>query len=53
MGYLLAAAFLFGDIDKFVAHTLALILYYKGSYLKFLNDEITSHIIPWKMFYMQ
>jgi hypothetical protein len=52
MGYLLAAAFLFGDIDIFIAHTLTLILYYMGSYLEFLNDEITSQIIPWKTFYM-
>lgn len=26
MGYLLAAAFLFGDVDMFVAHTLTLML---------------------------
>lgn len=52
MGYLLAAAFLFGDMDMFVAHTLALILHYKGSYLEFLDDEITSQILPWKTFCM-
>jgi len=53
MGYLLAAAFLFGDMDMFVANTLALILHYKESYLEFLDDEITSQIIPWKTFCMQ
>ena len=44
--YLLAAAFLFGNMDMFVAHALALILYYTGSYLEFLNDEITGQIVP-------
>jgi hypothetical protein len=53
MGYLLAAAFLFGDMDTFVAHTLELILHYKGSYLEFLDDEITSQIVPLKTFCMQ
>jgi len=53
MGYLLAAAFLFGDMDMFVANTLALILHYKESYLEFLDDEIISQIIPWKTFCMQ
>lgn len=53
MGYLLAAAFLYGDMDIFVAHSLVLILYYKGSYLEFLDDEITSQIVPWKTFCMQ
>ncbi|PMD62371.1 uncharacterized protein K444DRAFT_523799, partial [Hyaloscypha bicolor E] len=52
MGYLLVIAFLFGNIDIFIVYTLALILYYTGSYLKFLNNEITSQIIPWKTFYM-
>lgn len=51
-GYLLAAAFLFGGMDTFAAHTLALILYYKGSYLEFLDDEITSQIVPLKTFCM-
>jgi len=50
MGYLLAAAFLFGDMDTFVEHSLVLILHYKGSYLEFLDDEITSQILPWKTF---
>ena len=40
MGYLLSAAFLFGDMDMFVAHALTLILHYVGSYLEFLDDEI-------------
>jgi hypothetical protein len=52
MGYLLAAAFLFGDIDMFVAHALELILHYTGSYLEFLDDEITSPTVPWKTFCM-
>jgi hypothetical protein len=53
MGYLLAAAFLFGDMDMFVANTLALILHYKESYLEFLDNEIISQIIPWKTFCIQ
>lgn len=52
MGYLLAATFLFNDIDMFVAHALALILHYTGSYLEFLDDEITSQTIPWTTFCM-
>ncbi|KAF8847528.1 hypothetical protein BDZ45DRAFT_607352, partial [Acephala macrosclerotiorum] len=52
MGYLLAVAFLFGDMDMFVAYTLALILHYTGSYLEFLNNEITGQIVPWKTFCM-
>jgi hypothetical protein len=52
MGYLLAAAFLFSDMDMFVVHTLELILRYKGSYLEFLDDEITSQILPGKTFCM-
>jgi hypothetical protein len=52
-GYLLAAAFLFGNMDTFVAHTLALILHYKGPFLEFLDDEITSQIVPLKTFCTQ
>jgi hypothetical protein len=53
MGYLLAAAFLFGDMDAFVAYTLALILHYKGPYSELLDNEITSQIVPWKTFCTQ
>jgi hypothetical protein len=53
MGCLLAAAFLFGDMDMFAAHTLALILHYQGSYLAFLDDSIISQIVPGKTFCMQ
>jgi hypothetical protein len=56
MGYLLAAAFLFGDTDMFVAHTLALILHYKGSYLEFLDEakkggflQLFDHTWIWRM----
>ena len=52
MGYFLAAAFLFGDMDMFVAHALALILHHTGSYLDFLDDEITGQILSWKTFCM-
>jgi hypothetical protein len=48
MGYLLAAAFLFGDMDMFVAYALTLILHYTGSYLEFLDDKITGQIVPSK-----
>ncbi|CZR60106.1 uncharacterized protein PAC_10001 [Phialocephala subalpina] len=51
-GYLLAAAFLYDDMDTFAAHTLSLILYHKGSYLEFLDDEITNQIVHWKTFYL-
>jgi hypothetical protein len=36
----------------FVAHALALILHYTGSYLEFSDDEITGQILPWKTFCM-
>jgi hypothetical protein len=52
MGYLTVAAFLFGDMDTFLAHTLALILHYTGSYLELLDDEIIGQIMPWRMFCM-
>ena len=52
MGYLLAAAFLFDDMDMFVAHTLTLILHYTGSYLEFLDDKVTGQIVPGKTFCM-
>jgi len=42
MGYLLAVAFLFGDMGMFIAHALGLILHYTGSYLEFFDNEITS-----------
>ncbi len=51
-GYLLAAAFLFDDMDMFVAHALELILHYTGSYLEFLDDKVTSQMLPWKTFCM-
>jgi hypothetical protein len=53
MGYLMAAAFLFGDIDAFVAITLRLILDYKGSYMELLDDETIRQLMPWEMFCMQ
>ena len=52
MGYLLAVAFLFGGMDMFIAHTLALILQHTGSYLEFLDDKITGQVVPWKTFCM-
>ncbi|MCJ1439292.1 hypothetical protein MMC27_008684 [Xylographa pallens] len=52
MGNLLAAAFLFDNTDVFMAHTIALILHYHGSYLAFLDDEFTSQIIPSSTFCM-
>ena len=52
MGNLLAAAFLFDNTDVFMAHTIALILHYNGSYLAFLDDEFTSQIIPSSTFCM-
>ena len=50
MAYLMAAAFVFSDMDTFAAHTLALILNYKGSYLGLLEDDTVSRVIPWNTF---
>ncbi len=52
IGYLLAAAFLFRDVDMFVAHSLALILNYTESYWEFFDDEMISQTVPWKTFCM-
>jgi hypothetical protein len=49
-GLLLAAAFLFDAPDMFIAHTIGLISHYNGSYIDFLDDELTSQIIPPKIF---
>ncbi|RFU34495.1 hypothetical protein B7463_g1876, partial [Scytalidium lignicola] len=50
MGYLMAAAFLFGDMEMFVAHTLQLIIHYKGSYLELLEHTIISKFLPSNIF---
>ncbi|KAI9732940.1 MAG: hypothetical protein M1818_007373 [Claussenomyces sp. TS43310] len=52
MGYLLTAAFLFRDMDMFVAHTLNLMLDYTGSYLGFSDDEFISQFVPSKTFHL-
>jgi hypothetical protein len=52
MGHLLAAAFLFDNIDAFMARVITLIFHYNGSYLDFSDDEFTSQIIPSKVFSM-
>jgi len=46
MGCLMAAAFLFGDMEVFATNILTLILYYAGSYLELLNDKILSEFVP-------
>lgn len=53
MGFLLAANFLFDNPDVFIAHIMALILHYNGSYMDFLDDEFTGQIIPPRTFCMQ
>jgi hypothetical protein len=50
MGYLLAAAFLFNNTELFKANLLTVMTHYNGSYLDFLDDEITDQIIPSRMF---
>ena len=50
MGCVLAAAFLFNNTDLFKANLLTLVIHYNGSYLDFLDDEITDQIIPSRMF---
>ena len=52
MGHLLAAAFLFDNDDMFMEHIIALITQYTGSYLDFLDDELTSQFIPSRIFRM-
>lgn len=46
LAYLMAAAFLFEDMHMFIGHSLALILDYKGSYIKLLGDPILCRILP-------
>lgn len=53
LGYLMAAAYLFGNMEAFAALTLALILHHEGSYLELLDKELISESIPWKTFCMQ
>jgi hypothetical protein len=53
MGHILAAAFLFSNTDLFMENILTLILHYTGSYLDFLDDELTSQIIPLRTLCMQ
>jgi hypothetical protein len=52
-GYLMAAAYLIGNMETFAAHTLALILHYAGSYLELLDKELIGQTVPWKVFCMQ
>lgn len=49
-GYLMAAAFLFGDKDIFAAHTLAVIMESKESFGPFFDDAGTSEILPPRLF---
>ena len=52
MGYLLTAAFLFGNNEMFRAQTTYLILNYRDSYLGFLNDQYPAEILPLTTFSM-
>jgi hypothetical protein len=49
MGYFMAAAFFFGDMEMFIAYTVELILHYEGSYLELLGNAIIRQIVPWKI----
>lgn len=50
MGYLMAAAFVFGDMELFVVHTMNLILHHSGSYVELVDNAIINHIVPSKTF---
>ncbi|KPM44567.1 hypothetical protein AK830_g2019 [Neonectria ditissima] len=52
MGYLMAAAFLFCDMDAFVARNLDLVFRFREPYLVLLDDETISQIVPSKTFYL-
>ena len=43
---LMTAALLFDDMDMFVAHGLALILHYNGSYVRILENSTICQILP-------
>lgn len=49
MGSLMVSALLFGDRDAFASRTLALVLYYTGSYLELLDDERISQFVHYKI----
>ncbi|EHK18379.1 uncharacterized protein TRIVIDRAFT_225695 [Trichoderma virens Gv29-8] len=46
LAYLMAAAFLFDDMEMFREHALALILQHHGSYIKLLEDSPLCQILP-------
>ncbi|UKZ78405.1 hypothetical protein TrVFT333_006145 [Trichoderma virens FT-333] len=48
LAYLMAAAFLFDDMDMFIKHGLALILQYGGSFINLLQDSTLYQILPAK-----
>ena len=52
MTYLMAAAFLFADMDAFVATTRRLIFDYEGSYRKLADDNAIREILTWETFRM-
>ena len=52
MGYLMAAAYLFGDTEIFAERTLALILDFNGSYSTFCDDPMIKDILSVKWFCM-
>ncbi|OIW22504.1 btb/poz-like protein [Coniochaeta ligniaria NRRL 30616] len=47
-GYMLTAAFLFGNADKFEHRSLRMVLYYVESYLELLKDDKISQFLPFK-----
>ncbi|KAK4153163.1 hypothetical protein C8A00DRAFT_15587, partial [Chaetomidium leptoderma] len=51
-GYLVASAYLFGDMDSFARYTLELVLNYTAPYRTLLDDERISQALPWKTFYL-
>ncbi|OPB46278.1 BTB domain-containing protein [Trichoderma simmonsii] len=46
LAYLMAAAFLFDDMDMFIEHSQALILQHQDSYIELLADSTLSQILP-------
>ncbi|KAL7908149.1 hypothetical protein GGI35DRAFT_453480 [Trichoderma velutinum] len=52
LAYLMAAAFLFDDMNMFIEYSLALILQHQGSYIGLLADSTLCQILPANTIYL-